>query len=451
MTEKTEFENNQVLLWGENQASKKLLDIYDIGNKNPMSASRKIKADEVKPKKIKIRVFNEEEKYTKKDIPFLKKEMKRITDEQLTADDDKLDDLLELQDKIDEAIENAENEEEDMEGEGIDSDSDNDKSKSSIIGTGYKKGSPEAIAWALRMKEAKEAKQGKPTPKAAPKAAVKSSKARFEKGSEEAKKAAQKMVEARKKKMEAKKAEEAKKQEKIELISKKKGKPWFYIGDIPKGYREATQDEAIEGKKVSTYGKYKVDMDRWILYRDFNILLAYTKKPREVQWIMNGIEKRIMKCLKDIQITEGKMDSGKLTKEKGENKLEDLKYLKKKLISGFNWYLKFIAQLYDKPYVKREFKLIEEEQAPIKLTKSNYNPKVEVIIDPRTGKAPEELKVRYITFIKGNDKIELKETWFDNDGLLLSDKAEKLYKKNILLDKSLYDPDDYKKFTYIRA
>jgi len=437
MTEKQAFENNEVLLWGESKASKKLLDQYDTGNKNPRSMTRKIKDDVIKPKKIKKRVFNENDKYTKKDKDFLKSELKRVEKEQGTANEDEIDDLMDLQDKIEEIIDNLEDDEEAVGG-----------AIHTITGTGYPKGSPEALAWAQKMKAAREAKKAN-LPGVAPKV-VKATKARYEKGSEQAKEAARKMVEARKKKAADKKAIEDNKKAKTELTKKPKGKPWFYIGDIPKGYREATQDEAIEKKMVSIYGKYLIDEDRWILYRDYDILLTYTKKPQEIIWTMNGLERRVMKSLKEIEIIKGRIDNGKYTKEIGNNKLENEIYLKKKLASGYNWYLKLISRLTDKPYVRKVFEL--EKPREIKLTKGTPPEyKAKVIIDPRTGKPAEKtIKVKYLAFMRGDDIINLKETYFDNDNKLLPKRAEQLFKKNIILDKDLYTEDDYNKFTYIK-
>jgi hypothetical protein len=302
------------------------------------------------------------------------------------------------------------------------------------------------------MREAREAKKAGVV-KVVNVKGVKSSKARFEKGSEEAKEAARKMVEARKKKAVEKKVEKDKSL--INLVSKIKGKPWYYIGDIPKGYREATEDEAIEAKKVSEYGKYKVDNARWSMYKDYDVLLSYTKKPAEVKWIMRGIERRIMKSLKEISILEGRIDNDRIGKVEGNNKLEDLKYLKKKLASGYNWYLKYIAQLLNKDYVRKVFKL-DESKEDIKFTPSEIKViKPKEVIDIRTGEIAKKRntkkpKVKYITFIKGDTRVDIKETWFDDNNKLLSKKADYLYSKGVLLDKDYYNSNDYNKFTYIK-
>jgi hypothetical protein len=451
MTEKQAFENNEVLLWGEKKASSILLNKFDFGNKNPRSLARKKTED--KPKKKKVRVFSEDEKYTKKDLPFLNKELERIISEQNTAEEESFDDLLDLQDKIEDMIESVKNMDDDVVGNGI---------YEEMYGTGYKKGSPEALAWAQRMREAREAKKAltvKPVPqKEVKKAGVvksTSTKSRFEKGSEAAKEASKRMVEARKKKAGEKKVAKEKNDEMINLITKIKGKPWYYIGDIPKGYREATEDEAIEAKKVSEYGKYKVDNERWSMYKDFDILLSYNKKPLEVKWIMRGIERRIMKILKDISILEGRIDNEKIGKVEGNNKLEDLKYLKKKLASGYNWYMKLIAQLLKKDYVRKVFKL-DSSKEDIKFTPSEIKVvKPKEVVDIRTGeivkkKSTKKPKVKFIAFMKGNTRIDVKETWFDDSGKLLSKKADYLYTKGILLDKDYYKQSDYNKFIYIK-
>jgi hypothetical protein len=43
-------------------------------------------------------------------------------------------------------------------------------------------------------------------------------------------------------------------------------KPYFLIGNIPEGYREATEEEAIISKKVSLYGKIKVQSELYSLF-----------------------------------------------------------------------------------------------------------------------------------------------------------------------------------------
>ena len=401
MEEKEAFDNNKVLLWGEKKASLKNLKIYDVGNKNPRSVPRKQKED-VKPVKVKKRVFNENEVYTKKDLPFLRQELERVEEEQENAGDDDVDDLLDLMDKIEDAIEKAENQ---AEGTGF--------KKGIKSGMGFKKGSPQALAWAQKMKEARDAKKALLAPQKAAKA-----------------------------------KEEAKKKEKKDFVSRKKGKPWFFIGDIPKGYREATMDEAIESKKVSEYGKHLVDNDRWILNRDYNILLIHTKKPNELKWTMNSLEKRIMKSLKEIEIIKGRIDTGKYSKEEGKNKLDNETYYNKKLISGFNWYLKLIAYMSDKPYVKRKFELPTAKEVKTEKGRAEYKPPV--VIDPRTGKpAEKKLKDRFLSFMRGDDIININEKYFE-EGVVKSKYVMKLFDKKIILDKDYYNYDDYIKITYIK-
>lgn len=392
MEEKEAFENNKVLLWGEKKASLKLLKIYDIGNKNPRSVPRKAKDEEAKPKKVKKRVFNENEVYVKKDLQFLKDELERVEEEQENAGDDDIDDLLDLMDKIEDAIEKVEKQTE---------------------GTGFKKGSPEAFVWAQKMKDARDAKKALLAP--------------------------QKAVKAK---------EDAKKKEKKEFVSRKKGKPWFFIGDIPKGYREATMDEAIESKKVSEYGKHLVDNNRWILNRDYDILLIHTKKPNELKWTMSGLEKRIMKSLKELEIIKGRIDSGKYSKEEGKNKLDNETYYNKKLIAGFNWYLKLIAHMSDKPYEKRKFEIPKAKAVKTEKGRVEYKPLV--VIDPRTGKpAKKKLKDRFVSFMRGDDIININEKYFEG-GIIKSNYVMKLFDKKIILDKDYYNYDDYIKISYIK-
>ena len=109
--ERKEFENNNVLLWGEKQAKKSLLEEFDKGNKNPHSLLRKKAKPEEKEKPEKKapikRVFSLDEDYGPQDLPFLNKEYDRI-EKEITNKGGWDDDLIELQDKLNDLIEGLE-------------------------------------------------------------------------------------------------------------------------------------------------------------------------------------------------------------------------------------------------------------------------------------------------------------------------------------------------------
>lgn len=470
------FEENKVLLWGEKKAPSGMLEEYNHGNKNPQSTARikpkkeKEEAkEEPKPKKA-VRKFSLEEDYGVQDLPFLNKEYDRL-DEEMTGltDMDKLDELGDLQEKLYDLIEGLERMKKMAGGKGIKQPIKEDNfplvdddfygcSIMSLVGKGFKKGSPEALAHAQKMREALQAKKAPVVKKVVNKTV---SKARVVKGSEEAKALGKRLAEAKKKKLdEAKKAkeEEAKKED----VKPTKGKPWYYIGDIPKGYREATEDEAILAKKVSLYGKYEVDMTKWTLYRDYEMLLTENKTTREAQWAMNGLKRRVLETLRDIEVMRAKIDK---YPDKAEYKsdLEELKEKRKYLQAGYNFYYRLICERTGKKYERQKIELpkIEFKQKE-EVEEEEWVPPKPNIIDPRTGKPAEftykgeekpkeeEKKITdpELLFKKDNDTIGLSLRFFTPDYKLIPKYAKRLTAKNIFLNKKHYTKEDYEKYIY---
>lgn len=473
MSEKLAFENNEVLLWGENSVKKSLLEQYDKGNKNPYSNKRIKEVKEIKVKKEPVkRVFTLGEDYGIQDLDFLNKEYERIDKEISNGAD-----LYDLQDSLYDLIEGLEAMQKISGGKGLNKKQilkeyalnediiGDDFVGSSIkkTGKGFKKGSPEAIEHAKKMREAIEAKKK-------PKGEIikKASKARVEKGSEKAKELGKKLAEAKKRKKEEAeriKEEEDKKKPIIKEIIKPKGKPWFYIGDIPKGYREATEDEAIMAKKVSYYGKYTVDSEKWRLYKDYNILLSTDKTNKEIEWSMNGLKKRTIEALQNIEIYSSKLENDKYKDKQNEYKikLHEEKDKRKYLQAGYNWYYRLLCERLGKKYERQKIVL---EQPKIKKNKSIVKlieKPEEEIIDPRTGKPIEKYEYNFneenkkeekklsdvdLYFENNKDIITLSTKYFTEDYKLKSQYVEKLFKKGIILKKKYYKTDDYNKYFY---
>ena len=482
MSEKKAFENNEVLLWGENPVKKSLLEQYNKGNKNPFSTSRKKEKnenEEPKPKKAPVkREFTLGEDYGVQDLDFLNKEYERI-DKEIEKSGFTDDELMDLQEKLYDLIEGLEHMQK-LQGKGIykkdltgyeggepfgEISTPLRHIKERLIGKGFKKGSPEAIAHAQKMREAIQAKK--------PKGEIvkKSTKSRVEKGSEQAKELGRRLAEAKKKKTEeAKKAKEEEEAKKPKVIEKPKGKPWFYIGDIPKGYREATEDEAIMAKKVSYYGKYVVDSEKWRLFKDYNILLTPDKTNKEIEWSMSGLKRRTIEALQNIEIYSSKLDNEKYKDRHTEfkHKLDEEKDKRKYLQAGYNWYYRLLCERTGKKYERQKIELPKikvnkstkkEELKPVEITRP---------IDPRTGK-PVEIGDLYVDRLKEeNEKKEDEkksidvDLYFENEGKLitLSTKyftqdyklkpkyVEKLLKKGIILKKKHYTTEDYNKYFY---
>lgn len=478
--ERKAFENNQVLLWGIKPVKKSLLEEFDKGNKNPNSIVRKKepkiketgKKETVKKEPVK-RVFSMDEDYGTQDLPFLNKEYERIDNEMSKPISmEEMDELTEQQDKLYELIEGLEALQK-MGGRGCsqpnnydcesesESDSDNDHYNikeivKKLLGKGFKKGSPEALAHAVKMRKAREDKRAGIVKEVVVK---QTSKARVVKGSNEAKELAQKLVEAKKKKK-----TEAPKEEKVKPV--KKGKPWFYIGDIPRGYREATEDEAIIKKKISEYGKRLVDKDKWELYNEYDILLTTDKNDRDIIWYMNGLKKRIMSSLQEVEILEAKLENKKYEskREANDSKLVLEKRKRKYLQAGWNWYHKLLCERTGKKYERQKFELpkreIDESQLNVK---DDYKSKFVRPIDPRTGKPAEYSKFDYsekpevkhkgdidveLYFENGGDIIKLSTKYFTPDYKLKPKYSEKLLKKGYILKRKHYTTADYDKYFY---
>lgn len=465
MSEREQFENNKVLLWGEKKAKQSLLKEFDKGNKNPYSKKKQVRDVEVEEPKTKAKVvkrFSLNEDYGVKDLPFLNEEYERI-DKEITEGGD--DELYDLQDKLYELIEGLEAMKK-IQGGSIkdilkEYALNEDIIGDDFVGTGFKKNTTEAKEHAEKMREAKTKTSVKP------KETVKqTSKARVVKGSEEAKALARRLVEARKAKAEARKAELEKTSEKDKILNppKLKGRPWYYIGDIPKGYREATELEAIKNNKVSKYGKYEVDETRLMLYRDYDILLDESKSLQEIIWTMNSLKKRIITSLEEIEILNNKLENPKYEKEKEtyKNKLSNEKLKRKYLTAGYNWYYKIFCTFKGIKYERQSFELPKKE---IKINKSKVNKALTVQerpIDPRTGKPadiyipdekPKEEEVYKdadvdLYFENGDRIIQLSTKYFTQDYKLKKGYAKKLLDKGLVLSKKYYTTEDYNKYFF---
>lgn len=411
MTEKDEFENDRVLLWGLIKASSKLLDKYDKGNKNPNSKKRKqiVVEEEINEDVVEAqpRTYDVDEMYNINDLDFLNTEYDRIEDKlSKTTDMDEMEELEDIQDKLYNLIEGLE-------------------TMKTMTGKGFKKGSPEAKAHAEKMRMIRLTKNNNRPTK--PTKIVNTSKARVIKGSEEAKALGQRLSEARKAKA-INKPTKPIKQPKIT------GKPWYYIGDIPKGYREATEEEAIKADKVSKYGKYAIDEERYTLYKMYNIILDDKLDNNVLSGTINGLKRRLIKLLEEIEKVRLKTQSEKYRNDLDNNyqKLMELKNEKRYVSAAYNWYYKLLMERLGKPFVRQKIKL-EERVIPIQKTEVIYNEPIKV------NDRPKQTKYYFTTKTRTFD-IPIKA--FDKDMKLKTKHINKLLQNNILLLPKYYKDED---------
>lgn len=263
----------------------------------------------------------------------------------------------------------------------------------------------------------------------------------FKKGSVEAKEHAKKMAEARKAKAKPK-VEKPKKEKKV------RGKPYYFINTPPKGYREATEEEAIKAGKVGVLGKYQVDNVRYDMYLKFKILLSDKNDEGDVKSNqilisnMNGLKTRIDKLLKKLEVENTKKENKKY------NEYDDLKNELSMVNKAYNWYNKLYSNKNNIPYVSKKFKI---EKPSVKLSKSKeLKPYKKVYpIDPRTGK-PSNVEIyedddEYI-FESDGKEFKLKKSYFQDDEIIIKDKyAIKLFKKGFILLPEYYTEKTKKK------
>jgi hypothetical protein len=391
--------NSNVMLWGLDKASSSKLREYEGQNNNPKSTikqkgDKKPKKEEKKAKEQQ-RFFSPSEDYGIQDLAFLKKEASRI-DKEIDNDID-YDENIDLQDKIYELIDTLEEMSEKF-GSGLRSvlepkreqyEDTDDETSDDGIGRGISDEKPS------------KAKTKK----------ISESKVRAEKGSDKAKEIGQKLAEARRKKREETgkltvKEQAEKKREEKQKIRAEKAKPWYYVGIMPKGYREATEDEAIRNNKVGSYGKYVVDPLKYEFFEKYNILLSQHLSDTEIKMALLGIPKKINRSFQEIEIFESKLDNNKYTESqhhKYDNKLAEERHTLKNLKKAYNWILKLYCERNNKTFVKREFSPPEKEEVIHTKSESVFVPLKREVIDPRIPVKKDNFKSyveKYLSFPK---------------------------------------------------
>ena len=147
-----------------------------------------------------------------------------------------------------------------------------------ITGRAITKGSPEALARAEKMRLGKEAKriaEGKPPPKG-------------------------------------------------KYIKKEKIlKPYYNIGEIPTGFRESTEREAIENGKLSHWGKYQVNPEVMKEFKNVGFFFSKDLTEEQAKTLISRMMTRMKGVIRDIPHVNNRLEN---IHDKGENS----KYYKKK-------------------------------------------------------------------------------------------------------------------------
>jgi hypothetical protein len=125
--------------------------------------------------------------------------------------------------------------------------------------------------------------------------------------------------------------------------SPKKPKPYYWIGKIPEGYREATEEEAIINKKVSLYGKKRVQRELYSLFEITCTIYMELEDLVELNKQILALKGKLKYYKKEIEYYKITLDSDTIsddTADKIKNKISEMKNYYKKTLDIYNLYVK---------------------------------------------------------------------------------------------------------------
>ena len=123
---------------------------------------------------------------------------------------------------------------------------------------------------------------------------------------------------------EAKRIAEGKPPPKGKYVKKEKIlKPYYNIGEIPTGFREATEREAIENGKLSHWGKYQVNPEVMKEFKNVGFFFSKDLTEEQAKTLISRMMTRMKGAIRDIPYVNNRLEN---IHDKGENS----KYYKKK-------------------------------------------------------------------------------------------------------------------------
>lgn len=280
---------NQVLLWGLNQVDSIILNKYKDKILKPIKIYKKDTLDTIELNHIE---YNPKYNYSYNNLEFLNKEYERIENKLLNEKliDIEYEKLLDLQEKIYESIENIEfNNPQNSQNSQDSENSSNIQIKNNII---KKKINDKNIEIYNEIE--------------------------FNSDSESIK------IHQKKTK-------------------KPKLKPYFWIGCIPDGYKEATQEEAILNKKVFWFGKNKVSRELYNLYDITGTICIDNLNIKDINTKIIALKGKSRYYKKEYEYNTITLNSGKLSENdiiKLKKKMEEINNCYSKTIDVLNFYVK---------------------------------------------------------------------------------------------------------------
>lgn len=138
-------------------------------------------------------------------------------------------------------------------------------------------------------------------------------------------------------------------------IKTKKLKPYYFIGEIPEGYREATEEEAIVNKKVSFYGKKKVNRELNSLFEITGTIYMDMTDKKELNKQIMALKGKLTYYKKEIEYHKISLDSDINTEEmikEIKDKIYEVKNYYKKTLDIYNIYVSKFNELNCKSNIK---------------------------------------------------------------------------------------------------
>jgi hypothetical protein len=237
-------------------------------------------------------------------------------------------------------------------------------------------------------------------------------------------------------------------------------KPYYYIGIIPDGYREATEIEALKNNKFTEYGKKRIDP---LSYKDFiaaGTIFNDKLSESDVKIAIAGMKGKLNYYTRNYDILSVKKES-KLSKDKILELTNQKKDLKDKFIITLNLLNRYLRLLNkDHKDVKQEIEIKKEipkinfnkidSPSPYSDKKPISEPTLNKVLTTKEPSKPiKTVKNEKMKLFKCNGKpdLEIDNKHFINNKLN-SKSAEKLFKMNIRLTEDYYNESDKNKYFY---
>jgi hypothetical protein len=125
-------------------------------------------------------------------------------------------------------------------------------------------------------------------------------------------------------------------------VKTKKLKPYYFIGEIPDGYREATEEEAIVNKKVSFYGKKRVNRELNSLFEITGTIYMDMTDKGELNKHIMALKGKLTYYKKEIEYHKISLDNDTNTdeiKDELKDKINETKKYYKKTLDVYNFYV----------------------------------------------------------------------------------------------------------------